>query len=340
MENINFEKGNKTKDWVFMILLGILLFYPPFFRGLYFDRELLLTHIFTAIVFAVFYLSGNKQREPFFKSSFDYTAAGLIFAFSLSVLVAVNYRDAVGEVLKLLNYFAIYYMIAYGLKSTSKIKLILNILVGTGLLVALLGFVSAYSKNGFMDSLVYAGRISSTLQYPNTLAIYLSAIFLLILVLVTVETSNYKTVLYCCAGYVLIAAILGTQSRGDFLIFPIFLILLIVCLPKDKRFKAIVYSLLIIIVTLMLSGKTLAYVENQAHPGLWLWLMAGIIIVGAGTFIISKVFLKDFIFDLESKKKYGIKPELPVWPRYPESTVPIPRINCVMIYSMPRHIRH
>jgi len=36
---------------VSFIFLGILIFYPPFFRGLFFQEDMFLYHIFTAIVF-------------------------------------------------------------------------------------------------------------------------------------------------------------------------------------------------------------------------------------------------------------------------------------------------
>ncbi len=302
MADSKYEKTGTSLFRLLTIFIAAVFFIPPFFQGLFYDYQMLAAQIVIAAVFSIFYYRDTSMHDSFFKSWFDYAAVALILSYMISITVAVNYRLAVGEVLRLLSYFAVYYMIAYGIKEKTEVKLLLRVFAVAGLLVALLGFVSAYDNVQLLKSIVYAGRLSSTLQYPNTLAVYLTAAMLVTVGLTALRQPSNIRCLYYGANYVIISCIIGTQSRGNFVVFPVALALLFVCLPKGSRLKPMIHTFVVLVIALLFSGKTLAYVQDQAHHGLWLWLGMGTILsIGAGFLVEKAVSLPQVLSSKEIK---------------------------------------
>ena len=117
----NWMSGNIDK--VTFIGLCILLFYPPFFRGLYFQKELLITHIITFTLFSIWLISKFKSDDfRLFNSLADLLALGIVFMYFISIFYGVNKRLAIAEFLKYANYFAIYLMVRYFANKDDKNK--------------------------------------------------------------------------------------------------------------------------------------------------------------------------------------------------------------------------
>ena len=96
---------------IFWLLFPLILI-PPFNRGLFFDEELLIAHMYTAVVAGLYFFL-RKDRLTLSRNIMDYAGPGLILAYFISTFVALNLRDAVGEVLKLTNYVLLYWLVAY-----------------------------------------------------------------------------------------------------------------------------------------------------------------------------------------------------------------------------------
>ena len=85
-----------TFDGLMAMLLAIMLFYPPFFRGLFFENELLPTHMLTAAVFALFAFYKLERRElVFFERPLDYAVFILLGLYVTSSINAWSVRDAI-----------------------------------------------------------------------------------------------------------------------------------------------------------------------------------------------------------------------------------------------------
>ena len=114
--NISREIRERDKGALYYIIyigLIILLLYPSYFRGMFFDKEFLPTHMYSGALFLLYIIYKTKViKEQQFLNSMDYAAIALVGAYFLSIFVAVNIRSAVGEFLKYINYFIAFYMVS------------------------------------------------------------------------------------------------------------------------------------------------------------------------------------------------------------------------------------
>ena len=100
--------------WIVLTGLCALMLYPPFFRGLFFSREFLPTHAFSALLFGLWwiYKLSVKKDASFLTHPLDYAVLGLVAAYAISLIPAVNTRAAIGELLKNSNYFIAFWLAA------------------------------------------------------------------------------------------------------------------------------------------------------------------------------------------------------------------------------------
>ena len=131
--------------WTIFTGLCALMLYPPFFRGLFFSREFLPTHAFSALLFGLWwiYKLSVKKDTSFLTHPMDYAVLGLVAAYAISLIPAVNTRAAVGELLKNANYFLVFWLAAEMTRELKKPQFLLDILLANAVLVALLGIGAA-----------------------------------------------------------------------------------------------------------------------------------------------------------------------------------------------------
>ena len=72
-------QSNHLTKWlpvVTFVLLGILIFYPPFFRGLFFNEDMFLYHVFTALVFLLIWVQKIYHKDySFLKTPLDWAVS-------------------------------------------------------------------------------------------------------------------------------------------------------------------------------------------------------------------------------------------------------------------------
>ncbi len=293
-----------TVEGLAAVLLAVLLFYPPYFRGLFFARELLPTHIFTAMLFALLAFYKIYRREPLFsRHPLDWAIVALLGLYTTSSIAAWNARDAVGAILKMANYAAVYWMLAYGVRSLSAVRNYLAVFFTSGTGVAVLGLGAAFGTFHYKDAFV-GGRIYSSLQYPNTLAAFLTAINLFGLYLWAEAWHLASRLLLSVGNYLLFLTFLGTQSRGALLIYPVGLLVLLLGLtggvqePGAKQkaagagcrvprpegaawrgaARALGHFALQLVSVLAVFGKVMAAANSHSQLAGWLWVLAGAVI--------------------------------------------------------------
>ncbi|HHY94557.1 MAG TPA: hypothetical protein GX513_06050, partial [Firmicutes bacterium] len=227
-----------------LVLLGV----GPFFRGLFFPGEYLVA---LAVVFALFagyylYASGRQYERPW--RPIEWAGLALAVCYWAASLVAVQPRTAVAEALKYTAYMAVLWLVARLAGERRWAFAVAGVLVASATGVAILGLgvpAGTFSYTGAFDG----GRLSSSLQYPNTAATYLSAGIILaaglaaaIMPLATqVHASAGKAGLTVVTGGLLAGAIAVmfmafafTMSRGGYLVFPPLVLVLIASLPAGR----------------------------------------------------------------------------------------------------------
>lgn len=235
-------KQNTLPKWLptlTLIALGILIFYPPFFRGLFFKEDMFLYHTFTAVVFTLIWVKKIYAKDyTLLKTPLDWAVFAYAGAYLLSILGAVHPGEAFYGFLRVLNLFMVYWMVSQLVKNYRDYATILKILLAAGTGVAIIGILAATGYSDYPSA--FNGRvILSTLQYPNTTAAYLAVISLLAISLVIIEKRLLTKLIYLTATFLMILVILCTLSKGAWLIFVIGALLLLIGMPGLHRLSSL-----------------------------------------------------------------------------------------------------
>lgn len=280
--------------------LALILFYPPYFRGLFFKNEQQTTLILLSLVFFTAWLWKLSRREVSFLSRpIDYCAFGLVLAYLLAVLGAANLRLAIAETVKVSLYFLAYWLCSNLAYTERRVKQLLQVIYFSGLGVAWAGILTALGVIHINDGFL-GGRIYSTLQYPNTLAIYLLALSFFGFYFWQVSTGFWK-VMYSFGNYSLILVFLSTNSRGAFLVFPVVVLLFFLTNPKEKRFAFLTHFTITLIAVLIGSLKFIPLILAGNTGLASLWLILGMFIALGAQVVLNYLSSKNITL------KYNLK---------------------------------
>ncbi len=293
-------KNKSLLESLIFASLCILLFYPPFFRGLFFEKELLPTHIFSFIIGVLWMISKFKDRDyKLFKSYTDLLAAGIVAIYLISTIYAVNKQLAILEAFKYANYFIIYILSRDLLQDTKRRNIILNILVIAGGLVSIVGLGSAIGTWSYNGAYV-GGRINSTFQYPNTLASYLAALIILITGLLTTNENKLIKGLYASLSSIMFMTFILTYSRGMWLIFPFVILAFIILVPSKIKMQTLLYTIINIVISTpgaLLFGQ---HIENGGAATLWAIVILTAAGAGITTYLLS--LIENKLIKLDNKR--------------------------------------
>ncbi len=221
------------------IALGILIFYPPFFRGLFFKEDMFIFHIFTALVFTLIWVQKIYKKDyTLLRNPLDWAVLAYALAYLLSLIGAVHPGEAYYGFLRVLNLFMIYWMVTHVVKNYPAFETIIKILLAAGTGVAVIGILAATGYSNY-PSAMYGGAISSTLQYPNATAAYLAVISLLGISLIIIEKRLLTKIIYLSAIFLMVLVILCALSKGAWLIFVIGALLLLVGMPGLHKISSL-----------------------------------------------------------------------------------------------------
>jgi len=283
------EKNPQPNDltkWltvVIFVLLGILIFYPPFFRGLFFNEDMFLYHVLTALVFLLIWVQKiYRQDYSLLKTPLDWAVLAYTGAYLLSLIGAVHPGEAFYGFLRVLNYFMVFWMVTQVVKNFRDYKTILQILLAAGTGVAVIGLLAATGYSNYPGA--FNGQvILSTLQYTNTTAAYLAVISLLAITLVTVEKKLSIRLIYTTAAFIMILVILCTLSKGAWLIFAIGFILLLAVMPRFNKISSL--WALMVAVAAAVATYTQFYPAIVGKQGALIYLIIGVLVVAVGMLV-------------------------------------------------------
>lgn len=281
-----------------IVALAIIVFYPPYLQGLFFEKHVLPTGIFVFTVFIVFLVYKWQRKDfTFLKTPTEYIAFAFITTYFISIFVAVHTRSAIIEWLKYCMYFAVFYMITE-LTDTLKTKLLfLWTIIASAVGVSIIGLDSANGgkfvgvlnkafnifgyKGDMFFGLFVSNRINSTLQYPNALASYVMALFFLTIGMLMIQKKWWQKAVAGTCSFILFVTFILTQSRGAQLLFPVVLVIFFLVMPKGNRIKAVTNVILFAVpataIALIITPYLSADVLNIKVLGL---LIAGIVLSG------------------------------------------------------------
>ncbi|MDD4238244.1 MAG: O-antigen ligase family protein, partial [Desulfotomaculaceae bacterium] len=300
--------------------LATLLFFPPYFRGLFFPYEQELALIFAATIFWVVWLWKWSNRDyQFLSKPMDYAMLALPVIYLASAFQAVNYGLAVNELVKTMLYFTLYWLVSRLVRNKNEISTVLHASYLSAIGVALAGLMTATGiidiNDGFLN-----GRIYSTFQYPNALASFLGALTFVGLYFWSRystddstgkhpaawwDLSNLGSYLYAAGNFIIFAVFLGTKSDGGMMVFAIMLALFIVGLPKS-RWPVSIHFLLFSIP----AGITIWQFIPNATAGrmgqAWLWVLLGLVLTLAVQWLYNCCARKGMLSWLGANKRIVI----------------------------------
>lgn len=280
----------RVEAWYYtlvFIAVGFLIFYPPYFRGLFFSEDMFLYHTFTGLVFILLWIEKIKRREfSFIETPLDWAILAYAGAYLLSLIGAVHIGEAFYGFLKALNYFMVYWMVSQVVHDYRRYEDILRVILASGVGVALIGILAAVGISDYPSAFdPNTIRILSTLQYPNTTAAYLAVISLLGVTLWIREKNPLLKLIYGSCIYLLLLVVLAAFSKGAWVILLVGAALLLIGMPGLYRLKSLYILGLAGVAALATYGKFMAAlpVVTQQEPAVALQkLLLGFIIVLAG----------------------------------------------------------
>lgn len=286
------------------IAFPVLLFLAvlaPLQRGLYFAPERLPFEVVAAVLLLVAALDLLVRGEgPLWGHPLDWAA----MAFPLGYWIAYLHHPvvpaaALAAVLRSALMLSWYWLVAALVRGRVRLLWFCRTLYGTGVLLALLGCLAAAGKWHFPAAAVDQ-RILSTIQYANAFGALLVASLLIGLGLMQDAWAGErgrrkslvaKSVVLGALGAgntLLVVTLLGTVSRGAWIVLPVALIVWGLGLPVNARWRGLVFTLWPLGIAVLLSRPILdgfwggqggqglamlavAAVVGAAGPGLYEW---------------------------------------------------------------------
>jgi tetratricopeptide (TPR) repeat protein len=296
MARAHKKTTSKTRDnnWLFYTTLwglALILFYSPYFRGLFFRLEQQWTLLLTALVFLFCcFWKTSKKEISFLNHPLDYCVFALLLVYIVSCFFAADLRLAVAEVIKMALYFMVFWITSQIAVRDKVPRFILTVIYISGIGVALIGFLAAVGAVQIKDGFV-GNRIFSTLQYPNALAIYLAAIVFFGFYLWFFSNEKLKLII-TPGNFLLMMVFFAANSRGGFLVFPLMLLIFLVGLPENKRIPWFAHSIFVVILGLFISGRIIPAAVAGNNGWAWIWFFAGLIISVMAQWLGGKVLKK------------------------------------------------
>lgn len=262
------EKRENDFGLIFIILLGVMLFYPPFFSGLFFESYWLPYQVFIGILAVLFLAVKRSNGGMVSLKLFDVTTAALVMCYIFSVFVAVNVRGAVGETLKIGTYFLLFYLISCSISSVKDVVTILKTFYWSGIGATLISLGTAFGTfdypGAFKD-----GRIYSTLQYPNSFAAYTIGLLIIGLYLTERKQKQYWQIIYSVTNFLFLVGFFGAKSRGGLLTLLAILLIYFIGLPGKYRLSIVTKTIFSALIAFLYINNVFSQIPR--HGSLYYW---------------------------------------------------------------------
>lgn len=268
-----------------ILLVSLLVFYPPYFQGLFLKQQMFVTYILTSLVFILVWADKWKRGEfSFIAGPLDWAVLGYAAAYALSLITAVVIGEAVYGFLRALNYFLIYWMITQVIKDFKNIRFILKTIIISALGVTLIGILAAAGLIDYPQAF-FDDHIASTMGYHNTMATFLVVATLLGFSLLTVEKNRWWQLFYYIANYLMMLVVMAAVSKGAWLILVFGLVLMLIGVPREYGVRQIYFFTASMLPAIITSSYFMTAVSSASPPAAIGFVVVGILPVLAGWFL-------------------------------------------------------
>lgn len=298
----NKQEQSHKIDYFLMALFAISISILIFFRGGYFEKEMLRGLIFIYIIFGIFIFTKVRTGEvKIFESPIDILLLGMVIIYALSITYGVNKRASLIEFSKHIGFFSVYIMGRYlsrlslplfksasaeeGVGMLHIINLntaIINVILLTGVGVSIIGIGAGIKTWELVGAVLVGNRISSTLQYPNTLAVYVSALYTLSLMMISKFENRISKGVYGSFLGAFIFTLIATYSRAMWLMFPLVVIFYFIVIPNTRKLETVIYIIASAVVAVPMA---FLYMGSISEPSPKLWGYYIVASIGSGLLV-------------------------------------------------------
>lgn len=268
-------------SYVLLIVLGTVLFFTPYFRGLFFDSDFYWVSLVVMACFlawAVYAYIKKKTVTGIY---------GVIFLipvmYVLAFLTAESTSYNFDNLFRWLAYACFFVMIVEMRKDIKVAKWIPNVFQVTGIAIALFSFLGYLGWIEYKD-IVLSDRLSGPFQYPNTFAAVMGTYWLYSLMMTIRNSADLKEkILYSVSLVLFGTTFLLSFSRGALIVLPVAWFIGLILLGSKAQWMLILYTVL----SVLLSVLTMVLADGNAWLALLLLILCSVV-PAAVTFWLSK----------------------------------------------------
>ncbi|QGG46610.1 hypothetical protein [Heliorestis convoluta] len=292
---------------IWQIGMAILLLVPLWLRGLFFEQSLLQWQILLALL-CIFWLPLWLVRGQTLADSQGIVSLlkiplliplSLPLIYFIAIGTAAHQEAALLSFLEHLSYFLVFIMVATMVRRQADLYYLLWLFFVAAVTIALVG-LAAYWGHLYWPQTVVSERLSTTLEYPNT-----AAIFFLMALIFGLYGSAFSgragAAGYAAGSVVLLVALFATFSRGVLTLFLPFLLLFLLGLPQGMKGAPILRFLIILPLSIAILEPLLA---PNAQAFWQLWAILGAAAVGAAMLSLALKILQERWNDLRQARFY------------------------------------
>lgn len=275
MSSAIINKRNYSNQNLLIIILGLILFVPPFFRGL-FPLKSWLSYDLIIVFFLGAVLIIQRKEIKIRLDAMAWTTLFLIGSYLIAaIFAAYNKGGAYIEILRLVGYFSLFYLCKTAVVALKDVKKILNFLYWSGVGASFISLGTAFGTFDYPGAFLN-GRLYSTLQYPNTFAAYMISLVIPGTFLYITSKNRSTRLIYMAGNTMLLFGFFSTISRGGYLTLLLMAIIFFVGLSKEYRFNIFVYAVYLFTVVFFISNKIISDIPGHSFVYYWLGLLLAI----------------------------------------------------------------
>jgi len=254
-------------------LLCIILGIAPLLRGIFFEDYYIPFLAIIPLLFLFFLYKQIKNRDSkLFDHPLDYAILGMLLAYVISLFTAVNTRSSLIALMKTAAYIMIYWMCFQAVLMNKTYKSLYVTFFISGISMAFIGLLIYCGALNY-PFLKAGDRIGSTIEYANTLGVYMGVAYLLGLGLILSCRQSIVQAIIAGGNTLLLMSMLGSLSRGAWLLFPL-MTLVYYLLDKGNRRNTLLILLITILPGLVMGRLFLA---QSSKSGAILYMVLGVI---------------------------------------------------------------
>ncbi|MGE5373211.1 MAG: O-antigen ligase family protein [Solirubrobacterales bacterium] len=250
--------------WMILALLAVLLFYPPYFQGLFFPRAMLTTQLYSGFILILVCAYKLVRRDfTFLRDPLDWAVFAYVISYIISLAFPYDFREALGGLMKVITYFMVYWMLRQMVTEKKWIRHCLTALFASACMVAVVGIGVAAGLWKY-DGSFLNGAIQSTLQYANSTSTYMAVMAFIGVALSITARNGWARFAYVTLSSLLILVSLSCASKGAWVVFLAGLVLFLIGMPGMFRLRSVYFLIATLVTAVVTTDQFLPNVNSSA----------------------------------------------------------------------------